>query len=400
MRAFVVGDDLALSEECHTILRRNNCDCRDGDRVPLGYAAEFLAQAHRDVIILLMSPHLQTALRVLRELQTISAAPILAVGPANDPKFILQVLREGAVEYLDESELEAELENSLMRLRNRRRESIVHIGRTIAVLSASGGCGASSVAANLAAMLAKSHEKTALFDLRLSAGDQSLLLDLKPGHSIADLCSNLERLDANMFQKCLVPHESGIQLLAAPQSFEAISSVTSQGVRQTLQLARTIFPYVVVDLDRSFGTEQLAAIVNADIVLMVMQLDLVSLSNTNRALNHLDDLGIAAKQIRVIVNRHRQPRELPVHKAEQALGMDIYHFLPNDPAGMNLAANSGVPITLHRPRAKISRSFAKLVPKLEEACQANAAFHSQPPAHDTSTNTPLGELANHTQSTI
>ena len=110
MRAFIVGDDLALSEESYTILKRNGCDCREGDRVPLGYASEFLAHARRDVVVLIMSPHTQTALKVLRELRNISAVPILAVGPANDPKFILQVLREGATEYLDQSDLEEELD--------------------------------------------------------------------------------------------------------------------------------------------------------------------------------------------------------------------------------------------------------------------------------------------------
>ena len=393
MRAFIVGDDLTLSEESYTILKRNGCDCREGDRVPLGYASEFLAHARRDVVVLITSPHTQTALKVLRELRNISAVPILAVGPANDPKFILQVLREGATEYLDQSDLEQELDESLIRMKSRRDPQASSNGFTIGVLSASGGCGTSSIAANLAATFAKNHQKSVLFDLRLSTGDQSLLLDLQPGHSIAELCGNLERLDANMFQQCLLPHDSGIHLLAAPATFDMISSVTSQGVRQSLQLARTLFPYVVMDLDRSFATEQLSAIVNSDLLLVVMRLDLVSLCNTNRVLNHLDDLGISSERIRVVVNRFRQPRELPQQKAKQALGTDVFHFLPDDPAGMNLATNSGVPIVLQRPRSKIARGFVQLAEKLEEACRAGIS-PARPPMRDVTIERPTSVLEN------
>jgi pilus assembly protein CpaE len=128
-----------------------------------------------------------------------------------------------------------------------------------------------------------------------------------------------------------------------------------------------MFPYVIVDLDRNFSTEQLSAIVHADILLIVMQLDLISLCNTSRVLDHLDHLGIAPERIRVIVNRFHQRKELPLQRAKQALGVEIMHCLPDDPADMNWAVNSGVPVTIHHPRAKISRSLGKLAQQLEAA---------------------------------
>ena len=216
-----------------------------------------------------------------------------------------------------------------------------------------------------------------MVDLRLAAGDQSLLLDVKPRHSLADLCGQLDRLDANMFNQCLLQHESGIHLLAAPAAIGMISQVTSQGVRQILPLARTLFPYVLVDLDRTFATEQLAAIVSADLLLLVMTLDLVSLSNTNRVLDYLDELGVPSDRIRIVANRHRQPRELPVSRASNALKQDIFHCLPDDVARMNQAANSGVPVVLHQPRAKVSRSLTTLAKKLEEACRTATAVAPQ-----------------------
>ena len=124
MRAFIVGDHLRLSEEASEILKRNGFDCRDTDRVSWGYASEFLAHARRDVILLFMSPRLDGASRVLRELRALTEAPILAVGPVSDPKFILRVLREGASEYLDENDLEGDLELSLVRLKTKHSPQV------------------------------------------------------------------------------------------------------------------------------------------------------------------------------------------------------------------------------------------------------------------------------------
>ena len=368
MRAFIVGDYLRLSGEASEILKRSGFDCRATDRVSLGYAAEFLAHARRDVIVLFMSPRLDEASRVLRELRSLAAAPILAIGPVNDPKFILRVLREGATEYLDENDLETDLEQSLVRLKTKNSPE-VRRGKVIGVLSASGGTGVSSVVVNLATVLAKQHKRSAVFDLRLASGDQSLLLDVKPSHTLAELCGQLDRLDPNMFKQCLLKHESGVHLLAAPAAIEMISQVTSQGVRQILPLARTLFPFVVVDLDRTFATEQLAAIVSADLLVLVMKLDLLSLSNTNRLLDYLDELGVPQDRVRIVINRHKQARELPVSRASSALKQDIFHCLPDDVAQMNQATNSGVPVVLQQPRAKISRSLKELAKKLEEVCK-------------------------------
>lgn len=64
--------------------------------------------------------------------------------------------------------------------------------------------------------------------------------------------------------------------------------------------------------------------------------------------------------MRLVVNRYGQPREVPAAKAEQALGVKIFHYVPDDPKTVNSANNNGVPAVLEFPRAKMSRSVVKL----------------------------------------
>src|SRR5262249_47950862 len=139
------------------------------------------------------------------------------------------------------------------------------IGRTIALLAPNGGSGSSTLAVNIATVLAKEHKRSLLLDLKLASGDLAPLLDLKPTHTQADLCQNATRMDRIMFERSLVEHSSGVHLLASPCSFADIGYVTAEGVAQALHLARSLFPYVVVDLDHSFRDEQIQVLRQVDI---------------------------------------------------------------------------------------------------------------------------------------
>jgi pilus assembly protein CpaE len=199
-----------------------------------------------------------------------------------------------------------------------------------------------------------------LFDLKLERGDLASLLDLRPTHTLADLCQNMSSMDRSMFERSLVRHKSGVHLLAPPQAFTDIGLVTPEGIRQVLTLGRALFPYVVADLDHCVREEQAQVLRQADIVLVVLRLDFTCVRNTQRVLDHLDRLGIPKDRLRVVVNRHGQPQEVPAAKAEEALSTKIFHFVPDDPRTVNLANNNGVPAVLEYPRSNVSRSVTKL----------------------------------------
>ena len=284
---------------------------------------------------------------------------VLAIGPAADPKLVLRALRGAVDDYLDQDELESELIAAL----GRWRASMAmqdEAGRVIAVLAPSGGSGSSTLAANLATVLAKQHKSSVLIDMKLQSGDLAALLDLKPTFTLADLCQNVARLDRTLFERPLVRHSSGVSLLAPPRHFDDIARITSDGVHQALNLAKAPFPYVLIDLDHSFRPEQVEVIQQADLILLVLRLDFASLRNTRRALEYIELLGISRERIRLVVNRHGQPKEVPAGKAEEVLGMKVFHYVPDDPRSVNRANNNGVPVVLEAPRAAVSRSMTKL----------------------------------------
>jgi pilus assembly protein CpaE len=359
MHALIVSDHERTSLKAREVLLREGLDCPAASVLSLELAVQQLGGVRPDVIVVVLSPAVQPALAVLRQLSTVAPARRLVLGPASEPKLILQALRDGADQYLDESDLAGELTAALKRLRAEAGTQTEN-GRLIAVLAPSGGSGSSTLAANVATVLANKHGRCALVDLKLETGDLASLLDLKPTHTLADLCQNASRLDRVMFERSLVRHSSGVHLLAPPRSLADTSLVMPDGVRQSLTLARLLFPYVVLDLDHSFRDEQLPGLREADVILLVLRLDFTCVRHGRRTLEHLERLGIDRQRIQVVVNRYGQPKEVPAAKAEEALGMKILHYIADDPKAVNRANNGGVPVVLEAPSAKVSKNVARL----------------------------------------
>jgi pilus assembly protein CpaE len=374
MHTVVLSDDV----QHPTALKLRELLRAAGDRqgpalVAFARADEALARTTADLVVVLLSPEPQTGLTVLRKARARAAAPILAVGQVSEPRLILRALHGGADHFIDEAELEPQLEAVLGRLRRKEEPPQAPAGKLVSLLGASGGSGTSTLAVNLAAVLARDHQRCALVDLKPAVGDLAALLDLKPTHNLADLCLNAGRMDRAMFETALTAHPSGIQLLAPPQMYDDIRLITTQGVKKSLALARESFPWTVADLEDCFHEEQVVALRQADAVLLVFRLDFTSLRNARRVLDYLNQLDIPADRIRLVTNRYGQAKELPAEEAEQALGFKIAYFIPDDPKTINGANNTGVPAVLKSPATKVAQSIAQMARGLKGAAPGKTA---------------------------
>ena len=381
MRALIVSHDVmeAVSSKLRGILRAQ-VDNQGPATTTFENAETALFQIQPEMVVVALSPDPERGIDMLRKLRGEMTGYLLAAGQTSDSKLILRALHAGADQYLDEAELETGLESVLARLQI-KQEATAPPGRLLTLLAASGGSGPSTLAVNIAVMLAQEHQKCALLDLKPGIGDLAALLDLKPQFNLADLCQNVTRLDRAMFEKMLIRHASGVHLLGSPQAFGNARVVTVQGVNQALTMARKLFPYVVVDLEDCFHEEQIVTLRQASTIFLVFRLDFTSLRNARRILEHLKDLEITRQRVHLVVNRRGLPYELPVVEAEQALGEKLVHFVPDDAKTFNRSNNAGIPVVLKNPTAKVSRSIAELARSASRAADdgpgsANGTAHA------------------------
>ncbi len=332
--------------------------------ISLDQAERELLRARPELLVVVLSPAPDRALVVLSRIKPLLGGPVLAVGPTTDPKLILRALHEGADHYLDEADVVAQLEAVLPRLHASEPAVAPRAGKLFAVLGASGGSGGSTLAVNLATVLARSGQGCALIDLCPGVNDLASLLDLKPTHTLADLCVNASRLDQAMFESALAVHPGGVHLLAPPQRYDDIRLLTPHGVNKALTLARRAFPHTVVDLEDYFHEEQLVALRQADAVVLVFRPEFTSLRNARRTLEHLGQIGVSEERVRLVVNRAGQPNELPTDEIEAALGQKIAHVVPDDPKTINASNNTGVPAVTKAPATRAAQVLVQLANSL------------------------------------
>ncbi|CAN5800997.1 hypothetical protein BH23PLA1_BH23PLA1_38640 [soil metagenome] len=360
METYLIADNDALAARAREVILHKGIDLAAANVIGVDLAPVRLAGVTPDLVVIVLDPDPEHALAMLGILILPKGTRVLAIGPALDSKLVLRSLRNGAHDFVDQEDLALELDAALDRWKVDRPDAQAETGRLIALLAPSGGSGSSTLAANMATVLAKEHEAAGLFDMKLHAGDLASLLDLKPSYTLADLCQNVKRMDRVLFEHSLTRHDSGVHLLAPPRRLADVQHVTAEGIKQAMDLALGRFPYVVADLDHSFGEEQMVVLRRADVVLLVIRLDFAALRNARHTLEYLEQLGISKEKVRLVVNRYGQPKEISASKAEEALGLKILHYVPDDPKSINRANNNGVPVVLEAPSSKVSRSVTTL----------------------------------------
>ncbi len=360
MPAFIVADQSSIASRIGQILNFSGHDCPSSHILPFDFAVGRLGRETAiDLLVVALGPDTDRGLSVLSQVSKFAPGKVLAVGPAFDSKVVLKALRSGADDYVDSAEMESELDAAIGRMKDAARGP-VEAARLISVLAPNGGSGSSTIAVNLATILAKEYKSCALFDLKLEAGDLAALLDLKPQFTLANVSQNLAKLDGVMFERLLVKHDSGVALLAAPHHLDDASLVKAEVVSQAMTLARAAFPFVVADIDHSYREEQRVVLRQSDLILLPFRLDFASLRNVRRALEFLNGQDIDPDKILLVVNRYGQAHEVPTGKAAEALGREISHHVPEDTKAVNRANNHGIPLVIEAPTSKVAKSFYQL----------------------------------------
>jgi pilus assembly protein CpaE len=364
MRVVVASESVEQREHLRPHLLGAGLECTAPDCVTYSELEGRLAHAGADLVVVRVGADRESALPVLKQVEGRANGAILAVGPPGDAAFILQVMRSGAREYLDETKVREELPVVLERFRQAGLLQ-TKVGRTVAVTAGAPGSGVTTVATNLAFALAVHHPKqVVLAEIGTDVPSLALALDLQPKHGAGDLVRDWNRTDATMIRQSLAEHAAGVQVLAhTPESLTS-ASVEPPAMRHLALLLRTLYDWTVLDLGHSAHPSALEAMRLADVVLVVTRLDVPALRLSRRYIKDLADQGIPLERLRPVANFFGQRKQLPWRQAQETLGLPVVIWVPDDPATLNQALNQGRPLIQTASRAKITRRFQELAQQL------------------------------------
>ena len=244
--------------------------------------------------------------------------------------------------------------------------------RVIQVIPTQGGCGATTIACNLAAALAKSG-KTGLVDLDLMRGGVAGYFDTRPRYTIADVMDSAERVDKQMLDNALAIHKSsGVAILGRPELPEDTQRINQPGLQRLLSVVTRVFDYVVVDSMMSIAPLYSTVTASAELNVVVMQLNVPSCKNAERYVGALRRMGIESSKIRIVANRYvKKGGDIEPDEVERALGLKIAWTIPNDFKNAIAAINFGEPVVIRAPRSDMSQSLMQLAESIRGSSQQN-----------------------------
>jgi len=290
------------------------------------------------------------------------------------PEMLIAAMRAGVREVVAVPLQNQELEQALERLEKKLATTRQKDGKVLSFMSCKGGSGATFLASNLAVALANvANKKTLLIDLNLQFGDAALYLsDLKPVMTLADVCAQLNRLDADLLESSLIRVSPNCGILAASNDLDPATEIRGEHIDVILQLARRHYDYIVFDIGRQFNCVSVRAFDSSDIIYPILQQSLPYLRDGRRLLDLFAGLGYRKEKIQLILNRHENNGGVSVADMERSLDQRIAHFVPNNFDVVNESINQGVPVLQLARSSTISKSLVDIV---------NELAHASVPAH-------------------
>jgi pilus assembly protein CpaE len=290
---------------------------------------------------------------------------IIGISRKDDPNAIIRAMRAGCNQYVrwpvDQNDLREALQQITAQAAPRCSGS-----RRICIMGASGGAGATTVACNLSVELAAQlNRDCGLVDLNLEMGDVGCLFDTQPVYSITDLCKEGVELDRSILEKGFHRLPNNVAILARPHRLEDAYEVTPEGVVNMLNEARSLYPFVVVDLPRSFSPVAAAALTDADRVLIVIQLSVASIRNATRMNDWLRQVGVPEPSIGIVLNRGSSSMgHIKLEDVESHFGKPLFANIPNDYRRVQTSVDIGFSSSKDDSRNLVQTAIREMARKL------------------------------------
>jgi Flp pilus assembly CpaE family ATPase len=220
----------------------------------------------------------------------------------------------------------------------------------IVVCSGKGSPGATFVAVNLAAALARAKQNAVLLDLDPAGGDLCCYLGLDPRRGLYPMLRMEGSVSGPGRLLAEAEERSGFHVVGGfPEASELASPDVLAGA---FAAARAPDRSVVADIGR-VTTANASIAAQAELILLVVKADLVSVLGAERALRQLEAAGTDRKRIGAVVSGHERRRPADLAEVGEALRLPIVGTVPVDRRGAWKALIAQQPVGTRR----LTRAF-------------------------------------------
>jgi pilus assembly protein CpaE len=280
---------------------------------------------------------------------------VVIVASKLDPNLMLEAMRAGVTEWVVDPVRRDDLVSAVERASGKASAPVVS-GEVLAILGAKGGVGGTTIAVNVATILAtQAKSRALLIDLHQNGGgDAALFLGAEPSFSLADALENTHRLDEAFLKGIVVKTTAGPDLLASADR-PASGPPDASRVRAVVEAAARHYRFVVLDVPRADPTVDEALALASSVTIVATQ-ELAAIRAASRMAERLRQ-RIGADKVRIVLNRYDRTAEIGTEDLERAVGSRIGHKFPSNYRLAIDALNKGRPLVVDNHN-KLAGAFA------------------------------------------
>ena len=327
---------------------------------------------------------------------------VLLIAEGVSPTSLHGLLREGGDEFvpypLPEGELAQAIERVLTppepapvapEIQNTLKATGDRNGVVIPVQGMAGGTGATTLAVNLAWELANIEgpktkgadpvkaPRVCLLDLDFQFGSASTYLDLPRREAVFEMLQDTDSMDSESFMHSLLAYDQKLQVLTAPTDLIPMDLVTPEDISRVIEMARTNFDYVVIDMPKTMVEWSETVLQAAHVYFATLELDMRSAQNTLRIKRALQSEQLPFEKLRFVLNRAPKFTDLNgksrIKRLAESLGISIEVQLPDGGKVVPQNADHGIPMSEGIAKNPLRKEIAKLAMSVHEVNSTDVA---------------------------
>ncbi|MFA5063468.1 MAG: ATPase, T2SS/T4P/T4SS family [Candidatus Omnitrophota bacterium] len=237
------------------------------------------------------------------------------------------------------------------------------MAKRIVIFSTKGGVGKTLIASNLAVALGAEGKNVCLIDLDTHVvGDMAHMLNLNPQRSIADLMNFLQKQPQQTKKSDFVIKTNfpNVDFLAGISRPQQAAHIYPEMVKDVLAFLDKDYDFIISDVGEIFNNVFLSALNQANLMLLVVTPDVLSVYQTKWMLETLQVLHFPLSMIRLVLNRAESLSSISWQEIRNNIPLEIIEKIPSEGKAVNQAINQGVPVVIDSPRSRIAQSILEL----------------------------------------
>lgn len=261
---------------------------------------------------------------------------------------VLQAMQAGARHFLRKSAIPTDLDAVLSRLLLTESQVAAGLGEVITVFSCSGGCGATTVAVNLAVELRLASERPVLVvDLDSYYGSVGQHLGVQGSYGIAHVLNREGPIDRHLIESSVVRFAEGFDVLLSPAAAEADRDqpMRYDYLAKVLDACRESYGHVIVDSPRLPREVVMGLAAASRGVIVVLRPTVRDTAFAKSMIAFLADSGLTSDRILVLANQvARKGGLLSPAEVHKALGVERLFTVRSNPRKAVRSINRGQPL--------------------------------------------------------